>query len=94
MAPQQDLVKIGLEGFALIDTYYGAPTKRTTNGGFNGRQKQGCKGIQIIQDQHSKEELIINSKDAAYYFGGVMAVNYPKTRPQSRWGKVFKAFKA
>ena len=91
MAPQPDLVKIGLEGFALIDNFYGPPTKMSNNG---GRQGQGRKGLQANQYQYNKEETVINSKDAAYSYGGIMVVNYPKTRPKNRWGNIFKAFKS
>jgi hypothetical protein len=81
MAPQQkDLVKIGIEGFDLIDKFYGPPKKLSNNG---GRQRQ-----------YNKEEIVINSKDAAYKYGGIMVVNYPKARPKNRWGNIFKAFKS
>lgn len=86
MAPQQDLAKIGLEGFALIDAFYGPPTKMSSNG---GRKRQVHNHN---KDQYNKEE--INSIDAAYNYGGIMAVNYPKTKPKNRWVNIFKAFKS
>lgn len=99
MAPQQDLVKIGLEGFDLIDTLYGPPTRRSNNGGFITRQRQGNRGVQPTYGygygyDHNKEEPVINSNEAAYIYGGFMVVDYPKTnKPQNRWGKMFRAFK-
>lgn len=84
MAPQQDLAKIGLEGFALIDAFYGPPSKMSSNG---GRKRQVHN-----KDQYNKEEM--TSKDAAYNYGGIMIVNYPKTKPKNRWGNIFKAFKS
>lgn len=84
MASQPDLVKIGSEGFAIIDSFYGAQNR----GGFTGRQrKEHYHG-------HSNEEPVINSKDAAYNYGGLMVVNYPKTKPKNRWGKVFQFVKS
>ncbi|KAK7329487.1 hypothetical protein VNO77_23656 [Canavalia gladiata] len=91
MASQQDLVKIGLEGFDIIDRFYGAPNKRSTNG---SRQRQGRWGFQGIQSHHTKEEQVINSKDAASQYGGIMILNYPNTKPHNRWGKIFKVFKS
>ncbi|KAL5097950.1 hypothetical protein RYX36_002277, partial [Vicia faba] len=69
------LAKIGLEGFALIDAFYGPrpPSKMSSNG---GRKRQVHN-----KDQYNKEE--INSMDAAYNYGGIMVVNYPK--PKNRW---------
>ncbi|KAK7246367.1 hypothetical protein RIF29_41234 [Crotalaria pallida] len=94
MAHQQDLVKIGLEGFELIDKLYGPSARRPTNGGFSTRQRQGRWGVQATTLDHGKlEEPVINSKDAASKYGGIMIVNYPKTKPQNRWGKIFQAFK-
>ncbi|TKY72567.1 hypothetical protein E2542_SST01308 [Spatholobus suberectus] len=93
MEPHPDLVKIGLEGFDLIDRFYGAPTRRPSNVGFTGRQRQGRWGVQATKD-HKKEEPVINSKEAVSKFGGFMVVNYyPKTKPQNRWGKFIQAFK-
>ncbi|KAJ1407678.1 hypothetical protein SESBI_24152 [Sesbania bispinosa] len=87
MAAQPDLVKIGKEGFAIIETFYGAPTRRST-------KRQGRWGLQDQYSVSSKEEaVVINSKDAASKYGGIMVVNYPKTKPQSRWGKIFQALK-
>ncbi|KAK7303754.1 hypothetical protein RJT34_14668 [Clitoria ternatea] len=80
----QDLVKIGLEGFALIDTFYGGRQRQQGRWGFQG----------TTQDHCCKEEaVVINSKDAASKYGGIMVVNYSKTKPQNRWGKFMQVFK-
>ncbi|WVZ18895.1 hypothetical protein V8G54_006217 [Vigna mungo] len=72
MAHESDLVKIGMEGFDLIDRFYGAQLRR----GSNVKQRQN----------HKEESAVINSKEAASKFGGIMVVNYfPKTKPQNRW---------
>ncbi|KAG4990474.1 hypothetical protein JHK82_023977 [Glycine max] len=93
MAPQQDLVKIGLEGFELIDRFYGAPIRRPANNNV-GKQRQGRWGVQATHQSHKEEPVVINSKEAASKFGGIMVVNYyPKTKPQNRWGKFIQAFK-
>ncbi|RDX57925.1 hypothetical protein CR513_62799, partial [Mucuna pruriens] len=82
MAPQSDLAKIGLEGFDLIDRFYGAPTRRP-------KQRQARWGVQATQNHAHKEEPAINSKEAASKFGGIMVVNYyPKTKPQNRWVEI------
>ena len=84
--PQQDLVKIGLEGFDLIDTFYPPTRRSSTNGGFmTARQRQG----QGRSHDHNKEEPAINSEDAAFKYGGISVVKYPKTKPKSFWGKLF-----
>ncbi|KAG4946334.1 hypothetical protein JHK87_042341 [Glycine soja] len=83
MAPQQDLVKIGLEGFDLIDRFYGAPIRRPAN---VSKQRQGRSGVQATHQNHKEEPVVINSREAASKFGGIMVVNYyPKTKPQNRW---------
>ncbi|KAL2340969.1 hypothetical protein Fmac_008909 [Flemingia macrophylla] len=83
MAPQKDLVNIGLEGFDIIDRFYGAPNRRPPKGRW---------GVQATQNH--KEEPVLTSKEAASKFGGIMVMNYyPKTKPQNRWGKFFQAFK-
>ncbi|KAL2340970.1 hypothetical protein Fmac_008910 [Flemingia macrophylla] len=74
MAPQKDLVNIGLEGFDIIDRFYGAPNRRP----------KGRWGVQATQNH--KEEPVLTSKEAASKFGGIMVMNcYPKTKPQNRW---------
>ncbi|KAK7412918.1 hypothetical protein VNO78_04678 [Psophocarpus tetragonolobus] len=90
MAHQSDLVKIGLEGFDLIDRFYGAPIRRPVANG--GKQRQGRWGVQATQNH--KEDTVLNSKEAASKFGGIVVMNYyPKTKPQNRWGKFIQAFK-
>ncbi|KAK7354830.1 hypothetical protein VNO80_20343 [Phaseolus coccineus] len=89
MAHQSDLAKIGLEGFDLIERFYGAPMRRPGN----VKQRQGRWGVQPPQN-HKEEPAVINSKEAASKFGGIMVVNYfPKTKPHNRWGKFIQAFK-
>ncbi|QCE13293.1 hypothetical protein DEO72_LG11g286 [Vigna unguiculata] len=81
MAHESDLVKIGLEGFDLIERFYGAaaPMRRPGN----------------MKQRHKEEHAVINSKEAASKFGGIMIVNYfpNKTKPHNRWGKFIQAFK-
>ncbi|KAK7291679.1 hypothetical protein RIF29_07014 [Crotalaria pallida] len=85
MAPSASLRDIGLEGFALIERFYGAPAaqKRSyTKGVFPARQ-----GRWFVQVPHDEmEEPVMNSKEVAARFGGVMAVNYFKGKPQVRYG--------
>ncbi|KAL1320880.1 hypothetical protein HN51_065591 [Arachis hypogaea] len=96
---QQDLVQIGLEGFDIIDTYYPPNRVRRSspNGGFmatSTRQRPPAARwlVQATHEHHhNKEERVINSKDAASKYGGIMVVNYPnnKTKSKSFWGKIF-----
>ncbi|KAL2340974.1 hypothetical protein Fmac_008914 [Flemingia macrophylla] len=75
MAPSADLRKIGLEGFALIDKFYGPP--RRGNDAFQGRRERTW----VV---HQVPNAVI--EDSA----GMSAVNYPKGKPQNRWGRPFK----
>ncbi|CAL0325400.1 unnamed protein product [Lupinus luteus] len=85
MAPSASLRDIGLEGFALIDRFYGAPAaprRSHTKGVFPAR-----KGRWVVQVPHDElEEPAMNSKEVAARFGGVMAVTYFKGKPQLRCG--------
>ena len=90
MAPPADLREIGLEGFALIDKFYGAssaPTRPYANRAFPARQ-----GRWVVQVPHDEmEEPLMNSKEVAGRFGGIMAVNYFKGKPQIRCGRPIRA---
>nr|KYP43503.1 hypothetical protein KK1_035070 [Cajanus cajan] len=89
MAPPTDLRVIGSEGFALIDKFYGPPSasarrRPNRNGVFPARQGRWV--VQVPNDE--LEEPVINSREAATRYGGIMIVNYPK--PQTRFGRLFK----
>ncbi|TKY72570.1 hypothetical protein E2542_SST01311 [Spatholobus suberectus] len=86
MAPPADLRVIGSEGFALIDKFYGPSARRrpNTNGVFPARQGRWV--VQVPNDE--LEEPVMNSREAAACYGGIMIVNYP--RPQTRLGRSFK----
>ena len=87
MARRADqLREIGLEGFALIDKYYGPSPRRSINGSdqgvFPARQERW-----VVQVPNGEMEVpFLNSKDAASQLGGIMIMNYPKGKPQNRRG--------
>ena len=74
-----DLRKIGVEGFALIDKFYGPSRRRRANDAFG-----------IVQVPSGGREPAINSEEAAMHYGGVMVINYPKGKPPKRWGRPIK----
>ncbi|KAG4946331.1 hypothetical protein AAZX31_15G143800 [Glycine max] len=88
MAPPTDLRVIGSEGFALIDGFYGPSARRrhNTNGVFPSRQGRWV--VQMPNDELEDPISVINSRDAAARYGGIMIMNYPK--PQTRLGRSFK----
>ncbi|XP_027333584.1 uncharacterized protein LOC113848322 [Abrus precatorius] len=84
MAPHANLREIGLEGFALIDKFYGAQAApRNRSGVFPARQGRWV--VQVPNDE--MEELPLNSNEVAARFGGIMAVNYFKGKQQIRCGR-------
>lgn len=90
MAPPSDLSEIGMEGFALIDKFFGSPAPRRSianNGVFAARQGGRWVGPVI---KEGMEETTMNSREVAARFGGVMVVNFPKGKPQTRVGRSFK----
>jgi len=83
MAPPTDLRVIGSEGFALIDKFYGPSARRRPNpkGVFPARQGRWV--VQVPNDE--LEEPVINSREAASRYGGIMIVNYPKPKTHVNW---------
>ena len=85
MAPPIDqLVKIGLEGFDLIDKVCGPRPPRRSSGGVP-YPRQGRWGFQAFNGKNEEEAVIINSKDAARRYHGVVVVSYPNTKPAQKW---------
>ena len=86
MASPSGLREIGLEGFALIDTFFGAPAapRRPI---FNNRVFPARQGRWVPNDE--MEEPPMNSSEVAARYGGIMVVNYPKGKPQARVGRSF-----
>ncbi|WJX90663.1 hypothetical protein P8452_72535 [Trifolium repens] len=74
MAPQTKLREIGLEGFDLIDKFYGAPRRAKNNRAFPARQ--GSWVVQVPNDE--MEDPVINSKEVAARFGGILVLDYFK----------------
>lgn len=61
--PPVDLKKIGVEGFALIDKFYGPPRRSTSaHDAFPGR-RQGCNWV-VYQVPNDEMEEPITSKEA------------------------------
>ncbi|KAM0984887.1 hypothetical protein ACFX13_012424 [Malus domestica] len=78
MATQEELARLGVEAFAMIDKFYGRPTGRShTRPPFiqDHQQARGGKQPPFITDQP-----VLNSKDAALLFGGIEIRDYPKNR--------------
>ncbi|KAJ1395230.1 hypothetical protein SESBI_33601 [Sesbania bispinosa] len=86
MAPPTNLRDIGLEGFGLIDKLNSsvAPSRRP-NSCRVFPARQGRWVVQVPNDE--MEEVAMNSKEIAARFGGILAVNYFKGKPQIRCGK-------
>ncbi|KAK7412922.1 hypothetical protein VNO78_04682 [Psophocarpus tetragonolobus] len=86
MAPPTDLRVVGSEGFDLIDKLYGssASARRRANsrkGVFPA--KQGRWVVQVPNDE--LEEPVIDSREAAARFGGIMILNFPKPKARLNW---------
>jgi len=79
MAPQKNLREIGLEGFDLIEKFYGAPRRV-----FPARQ--GPWVVQVPNDE-MEEPVVMNSKEVAARFGGILIVDYFKGKQQVRCGR-------
>jgi hypothetical protein len=83
MTPQTKLREIGLEGFDLIDKFYGAPRRAKNNRAFPARQ--GSWVVQVPNDE--MEEPVMNSKDVAARFGGILVLDYFKGKPHIHCGR-------
>ncbi|KAK7303755.1 hypothetical protein RJT34_14669 [Clitoria ternatea] len=71
-----DLRKIGLEGFALIDKFYGPPRRSST--ATEGRRERNWVVYHV--PNHLMEDPSVNTKDA-----GISLANYPKPKPQNQF---------
>jgi len=90
MAPPADLRKIGAEGFALIDKFYGPPRKSSGNDAWHlhGRRERCCVVYQVPNDAMDESSVI--GMEPAGPFVGIAVGGYAKPKPQNRWGRVFK----
>lgn len=88
--PQADLRKIGVEGFALIDKFYGPPRRNSGNEAFQYGRRERLWVVYPVPNDLVDEPTMNNSKDAAFHHAGVSVVNYPKGKPQNRWDRPFK----
>ena len=76
MARQAErLYKIGLEGFALIDEWYGYP-RRSSTPQEHHQQRYDYGGIQVPMMKMD----VINNKEAAKHYGGVVIMDYRKKK--------------
>nr|XP_004508194.1 uncharacterized protein LOC101489667 [Cicer arietinum] len=77
MAPQVDLREIGLEGFDLIDKFYGVAggSTRTRVKKNNNRVFPARQGRWVVHDE-MEEPVVMNSKEVAARFGGIHVVDY------------------
>ncbi|KAK7412920.1 hypothetical protein VNO78_04680 [Psophocarpus tetragonolobus] len=77
-APSADLGKIGAEGFALIDKFYGPP-RRNSNGNdaFHGRRER-CWVVFQVPNNDVMEESAFIGMEAPSHFAATSAVNYVK----------------
>ncbi|PNX88670.1 hypothetical protein L195_g044781 [Trifolium pratense] len=62
-----------MEGFDLIDKFYGAPRRTKNNRAFPARQGRWV--VQVPNDE--MEEPVMNSKEAATRFGGILVRGRP-----------------
>lgn len=94
MARQEDLRQIGSEGFALIEKFFGqaAPKRTFGNGAFPAKQGRWV-AHQVPNDTEMEQQQqrgVMNSREVAARYGGMMVVNYTKGKPQTRFGRLFK----
>lgn len=81
MAAETNLREIGLEGFDLIEKLYGAPRRAKNNRVFPARQGRWV--VQVPNDE-MEEPLVMNSKEVAARFGGILVVDYFMRKTQVR----------
>ncbi|TKY72569.1 hypothetical protein E2542_SST01310 [Spatholobus suberectus] len=80
---QADLRKIGLEGFALIDKFYG-PSR--ANDAFPGRREAGFWVVHQVPNGEM-EKPAVKAKEVV----GIAVPNYPRGgKLQNRWGRPIK----
>lgn len=84
--PPADLRKIGEEGFALLEKFYGPTRRSSANEAFHGRRDRNWVVCQVANDQMEGP----SSKDyVALPYAGTVS-RYPKGKPQNRWGRPIK----
>ncbi|KAK7329486.1 hypothetical protein VNO77_23655 [Canavalia gladiata] len=88
--PQADLRKIGAEGFALIDKFYGPSRRSNANDAFQGRRERSWVVYHLPNDFMEQPSVNFNSNDAAFHYAGISVVNYSKGKPQNRWNSPFQ----
>ncbi|KAL5782234.1 hypothetical protein ACOSP7_007263 [Xanthoceras sorbifolium] len=96
MAPQTQkeyLLKIGFEGFAMVDDIYGRQTRislpppppRTPHAHHHHYQLHYQQESYIYQGTHHQvvtvREPVIDSNQAAQWYGGTVIVDYSKIKP-------------
>ncbi|CAJ1963340.1 unnamed protein product [Sphenostylis stenocarpa] len=88
--PPADLRQIGAEGFALIDKFYGPPRRSSGIDAvyLHGRRERCSVVYQVPKDVMDESSVI--GKEPVGPFSGISVVNYPKPKPQNRWGRPFK----
>ncbi|KAB2599349.1 hypothetical protein D8674_009620 [Pyrus ussuriensis x Pyrus communis] len=87
MATPEELARLGVEAFAMIDKYYGRPTGMSHTRPpfirdhhlpayqYHHQQARGGKQPPFITDQP-----VLNSKDAAFLFRGIEIREYLRNR--------------
>nr|KYP43499.1 hypothetical protein KK1_035066 [Cajanus cajan]KYP43501.1 hypothetical protein KK1_035068 [Cajanus cajan] len=84
---QSELRKIGLEGFALIDKFYGPARRSPASDAFPGRRE----GFWVVHQANGEmEEPVVKTKEVCSY--GAAVANYPRAKPQNRWVRPIKPF--
>lgn len=84
------LGKIGLEGFGLVDNFYGACKCNRRRMGAQERNNCHMNNVQ----RNKEEPITVNDREAAMKYHGVSifeGYHYKpaKPEPKNRWGKMF-----
>lgn len=90
--PQADLRKIGAEGFALIDKFYGPARRNSVNDAFHGRRGDRCWVVYNVSNDVMEDSAAIGMEATTGHFAAKSAMNYPKAgKPEIRyWGRPLK----
>ncbi|KAG5132791.1 hypothetical protein JHK82_023979 [Glycine max] len=83
--PQADLRKIGAEGFALIDKFYGPARRNSVNDAFHGRRGDRCWVVYNVSNDVMEDSAAIGMEATTGHFAAKSAMNYPKAASLSRW---------
>lgn len=79
-----DLRKIGVEGFALIEKFYGPTSRRSSTAMMSDTKFAGRREME-------EPLAAVTSKDAAAHFGGISVVSYSKgIKSHNRWVRPIK----